>query len=261
MGMTSVCPDDLVRFAESLADASRPILRKYFRARIDVETKADTSPVTRADRETEAELRCLIAAAHPGHGILGEEYGAERTGADYVWVLDPLDGTKAFITGKPLFGTLIALVHQGTPILGVIDAAATGERWVGAAGRSSTLDGKRIVSRKGVGLEAALLNATSPDMFKGAQSEAFARLQRRVKGTYFGGDCYAYGLVAAGFIDLVGEASMKPYDYLALVPIIAGAGGIVTDWSGLPLGLTGDGTVLAAGDLALHEAARQVLAA
>jgi len=250
----------LVAFANELADAAGEIVRRYFRRGVAVDDKADLSPVTVADREAELALRARIERRFPDHGILGEEHGSVRTSAEHVWVLDPIDGTKSFISGVPLFGTLIALVERGTAVLGVIDQPISRERWVGAQGRRSTLNGAEISTRACPALASATLFATTPDMFKGPEVEGFQRLKSAVKLTRFGGDCYAYGLLAAGFIDLVVEASLKPYDYSALVPVIAGAGGSMTDWQGKPLGLASDGRVLACGDPGLAAAARGLLA-
>ena len=261
MAAAAACPQEFLDLGERLVAASGPILRRYFRSGLDVETKADASPVTRADRESEAALRALIERAFPDHGILGEEYGPARTEAEHLWVLDPLDGTKAFITGKPLFGTLVALLRAGEPILGIIDAPALGERWVGAAGRPTVFNGRPVRTRACAALSEAMLNTTTPDMFAGGDEAAFARLRGAVRGTHFGGDCYGYGLLACGFIDLGVEARMQPYDYLPLVPVIEGAGGRITDWRGAPLGLQENAHVLAAGDPRLHEAAAALLSA
>jgi inositol-phosphate phosphatase/L-galactose 1-phosphate phosphatase/histidinol-phosphatase len=201
----------------------------------------------------------MIAAHYPSHGILGEEQAPERTDAPFVWVLDPIDGTKAFVTGKPLFGTLIALVHDGRPIVGVIDMPALDERWVGGEGLPSTRNGRPARVRRCAGLETAWLYATSPQMFEGADAAAFERLRRACYAAIYGADCYAYGLLACGWVDVVCEASLQPYDYCALVPIIEGAGGIITDWEGEPLGLYSDGRVLAAGDAGAHAQALRAL--
>jgi inositol-phosphate phosphatase/L-galactose 1-phosphate phosphatase/histidinol-phosphatase len=175
-------------------------------------------------------------------------------------VLDPIDGTKSFISGVPLFGTLIALAHHGRLILGVLDQPISRERWVGAAGRPTTLNGAPVRTRPCAGLDAATLFATTPDMFKEQDADAFARLSRGVKLTRFGADCYASGLLAAGFVDLVVEASLKPYDFAALAPIVEGAGGVATDWRGQPLTLASDGRVIFAGDRRAHAAALDVIA-
>jgi len=247
-------------FADRLAEAAGAVSRRYFRQHLAVDDKADTSPVTIADREAEAAMRALIAEHYPAHGILGEEHGADRTDAEFVWVLDPIDGTKSFISGVPLFGTLIALLHEGRPVLGIIDQPISRERWRGLTGQPTTFNGAPIRARSCNALSAATLFAGSPDQYRGANSEAVARLIGSVKLTRYNGDCYAYGLIASGFIDCVVEAGLKPYDFCAILPVIEGAGGVMTDWQGKALGLASDGRVIAAGDRTLHELARARLA-
>ena len=250
-----------VHLAERMVDAARPVVMRSFRApAMAIDAKADDSPVTVADREAEAVMRRMIEEAFPDHGIVGEEHGTVRRDAEWVWVLDPIDGTKSFVTGKPLFGTLIALLHEGRPVISVIDMPALGERWLGAEGRATTFNGREARSRGCTVLASAWLYATSPQMFRGRDAQAFQRLGARCRATVYGADCYAYGLIANGTVDIVCEASMQPYDYCALVPVVAGAGGVITDWNGAPLTLASDGRVLAAGDPAAHEAAREVLA-
>ena len=247
--------NDMERFAElaaRLADAARPEIMSRFRTGIQADAKSDSSPVTEADRAAERAMRALINETFPDHGILGEEYGAENTDAEYVWVLDPIDGTNSFVTGKPLFGTLIALCKNRRPVVGVIDAPAVNERWLGVQGAKTTLNGKPVSTRACAALETSWLYATSPDMFKDANETAFNRLSAAAWRTVFGGDCYAYGLLASGHVDLVCEAQLGTYDYAALVPVIEGAGGMITDWSGQSLSLDSDGRVLAAGDKTLH---------
>lgn len=251
--------DPFLRLAEALADAAGTVVRPHFRTPIAIEDKADLTPVTAADRAAESAMRALLAQHFPEHGILGEEFGPVRPEAEFVWVLDPIDGTKSFISGVPLFGTLIALAERGRPILGVIDQPIARERWIGARGRPTILNGAAIRTRSCRDLAGATLFATSPDMFQGADAPAFARLSAAVKLVRFGADCYAYGLLAAGFIDLVAEAGNKSYDFGPMGPVIEGAGGIVTDWHGAPLTLASDGRVLAAGDRTLHRAALRLL--
>ena len=258
--MTAPCPDEFVAFAHRLADAAGAVARRYFRTPVAVDSKADLSPVTVADREAEAAMRTLIAATYPSHGVLGEEHGANDTGADFVWVLDPIDGTRSFISGVPLFGVLVSLVAAGKPILGIIDQPISRERWLGRAGAPTTLNGAPIRTRACPALDAATLFATTPDMFQGADADAFARLKRCVHLVRHGADCYAAGLLAMGFIDLMVEGSLQPYDYCALVPVIEGAGGVITDWAGQPLGLASDGRIAAAGDRRAHAAALKALA-
>lgn len=257
------CPDAFVALAGRLADTSGPIARRYFRHQITVEDKADLSPVTAADREIETTLRRLIAEAYPEHGIVGEEYGWERADTEYVWVLDPIDGTKRFVTGNRQFGTLIALLRGGRPILGVIDLPMLGERWLGADGLPTRhFDGGSETTaevRPCAELARATLYATSPHMFVGQDAAAFAHVRDRVRFPLYGGECYAYGLLASGFVDLVIEADMGVYDFMAAVAVVTGAGGVITDWAGQPLGLTSDGRVLAAGDAGLHASALKLL--
>lgn len=245
--------------AHRLADRAGEIQRRYFRTPVSVETKPDASPVTIADREAEAAMRELIASAFPGHGILGEEHGTERVDAEFVWVLDPIDGTKSFITGRPLFGTLIALAHAGRPVLGVIDQAILRERWVGMAGEASFHNGRPIGVRPCPRLEDAVLLTTSPDLFEGPERLGFARLHERVRLTLYGGDCYAYGQLAMGLVDLVVETGLAAYDFMALAPVIEGAGGRLTDWRGGSLTLDSAGDVVASGDPRTAAAAQALL--
>jgi inositol-phosphate phosphatase/L-galactose 1-phosphate phosphatase/histidinol-phosphatase len=214
-----------------------------------------------ADREAEAAMRRLIAARFPDHGIIGEEFGRERDDAEFVWVLDPIDGTKSFISGVPLFGTLIALAQRGRSILGIIDQPISRERWIGAIGRPTLFNDTPIRVRPCASLDTATLFATSPDMFVGADKAAFGRVAAAAKLVRFGADCYAYGLLAHGFIDLVIEASLKPYDFSAMLPVVEGAGGIASDWRGAPLTVASDGRVVVAGDRRTHNAALRLLAA
>jgi inositol-phosphate phosphatase/L-galactose 1-phosphate phosphatase/histidinol-phosphatase len=251
--------DSSLVLANDLADAAGAAIRPYFRTALAVDDKADLSPVTAADRAAEQAMRRMIAERFPEHGIIGEEYGREREDAEFVWVLDPIDGTKAFISGLPLFGTLIALAQHGKPIVGIIDQPISRERWVGAAGRATTHNGAPVRCRACPGVAAATLFATTPDMFKGADADAFGRAARAAKLVRYGADCYATGLLALGCIDLVIEADLKPYDYSALIPIVEGAGGSATDWQGAPLDLQSDGRVIFAGDKRTHSDALALL--
>ncbi|CAN5665186.1 histidinol-phosphatase [soil metagenome] len=257
--MAGSVPAELVALAQRLADAVRPIASRYFRTGLTVDDKTDSSPVTIADREAETAMRALLTEHVPAHGVFGEEHGAVRTDADYVWVLDPIDGTKAFITGLPIFGTLIALLHRGKPVMGIIDQPILKERWLGVAGERSTFNGQPIQVRACSALDNAYMYSTAPIMFPGLLEKRHAALTQRVKLFRWGGDCYAYGLLAAGHVDLFVENSLKLYDFAALVPVIQGAGGLITDWHGKDLDIHSDGSVLAAGDPALHRAASAVL--
>jgi inositol-phosphate phosphatase/L-galactose 1-phosphate phosphatase/histidinol-phosphatase len=257
--MDEIAPEFLT-LAHALADAAGAIARRYFRQKITIDQKPDLTPVTIADREAEAAMRDLIAARFPSHGIIGEEHGRVRDDAEFVWVLDPIDGTKNFISGIPLFGTLIGLAQAGRPVLGVIEQPVLRERWVGAAGAASSLNGAAVRTRACAALGEATLYSTSPDMFVGADVEGFARLKGQVRLARYGADCYAYAQLASGFIDLVVERDLKPYDFCALVPVIAGAGGAIVDWQGQLLDLKSDGRVIASGDPRLVAPARAALA-
>lgn len=264
MAARSKALPDLERFAAlafSLADITRTVSMRYFRNDYVTDTKSDATPVTIADRECERLMRERIRDEFPEHGIIGEEHGEDQPGATYVWVLDPIDGTKAFISGRPLFGALIALCRDGVPVLGIIDCPAVDDRWVGIEGRPTTHNDMPCYTRRCGRLEDALMYSTSPYMFTGADAEAFERLRTKVRYPLFGGDCHNYGLAASGWIDLVVEACMKVHDWAALVPIAEGAGGRLTDWEGKPLTFESDGRVLMAGDERMHYAAVQVLGA
>ncbi|MEM5431041.1 histidinol-phosphatase [Cupriavidus oxalaticus] len=244
-------------FSGELADIARAKAMHYFRSGVEIAIKSDASPVTRADREIESELRLLIANRYPHHGFFGEESGGS-IGAGLGWVIDPIDGTQSFICGVPLFGCLIALLDDGKPVLGVIEMPALRERWVGHAGQT-TFSGTPVRVNACTSLKDARLFATSPDMFDGQDADAFAALSREVGMRRFGTDCYAYGLLASGLCDLVVEADLEIYDVVALVPVIENAGGIVTDWSGRPIDKNFSGRILAAATPALHSQAMSAL--
>jgi myo-inositol-1(or 4)-monophosphatase len=232
--------------AHKLADVARGIARKHFRRPIAVEHKADSSPVTIADRGIETEMRALIRTEFPSHGIRGEEFGAEA-GADFSWVLDPIDGTKSFVTGFPLFGTLIALEQHSRAVLGLIEAPAMGERWVGAEGIETTFDGASARTSGCTALEQARVYCTSTDCFRGDELRRYENCTRRAQLRRYGGDCYIYGLLASGHCDLVIESALKPHDFQALVPVVLGAGGRISDWEGSALtGQSGERVIAAA---------------
>jgi histidinol phosphatase-like enzyme (inositol monophosphatase family) len=258
------CPQAFVTLAGEMAAAAGEVARRHYRTALEVHEKPDDTPVTLADREAEARIREIITDRYPDHGVIGEEEGSDRPDAEYVWVLDPIDGTKKFVTGNPLFGTLIALLHEGRPILGVIDMPMLGERWTGAAGRATRFEDRQgareVRVRPCAELAGAVLTATTPHMFGEAEFPAFERLRRAARFVLYGGDCFAYGALASGHLDLVVEADMAPYDFMALAPVVTGAGGVMTDWSGRPLGLVTDGRLIAAGDKRVHEAALELLA-
>jgi len=248
-----------IALAGRLADAAGAAIRPFFRARYDIETKSDRSPVTEADRAAEAAIRTILAVERPADGIIGEEYGIERGDAERVWVLDPIDGTRAFIGGRPIFGTLIALLVAGVPVLGIIDQPISGERWVGARGRPTLFQGKPAITRTCPIIPSALFATTAPWLFDEVGGHWFETLRAHCRDTLLGGDCYNYGLVASGHIDLVVEQGLKLYDFAALVPVVEGAGGRMCDWSGRPLNGASDGRVIAVGDPALADAVLAIL--
>ena len=260
VAVSEACPAEFLALANDLADASGAVIRRYFRQPLAVDDKADESPVTVADREAEEVIRALLAARRPSDGVIGEEHGNERIDAEYVWVVDPIDGTKSFITGRPIFGTLIALARAGRPLLGIIDQPVIGERWIGALGHGTRFAGAAARTRACPDLASALLGTTSPDLFPPGRIERFRRVAAAAKHVVYGGDCYTYGQLSSGFVDVVIEAGLKPYDYCALVPVIEEAGGVVTDWNGDPIRVTSDGTVLAAGDRRTHAEVLSLLA-
>jgi len=253
-----------------LADASGAIALSHFRTGFSIDAKADATPVTIADRDGETAMRELIRKTFPDHGIIGEEHGTERFDAEWLWILDPIDGTKSFINGVPLFGTLIGLwqrnVTNAAPFLGCINHPALKERWIGGRAMPTTFNGTPARARPCAGLADAAVYTTSPGAFDDDEKAAFARLQKVVRQARFGGtDCYHYGMVASGWTDIACEAGLKLHDYAALVPVLEGAGAVITDWNGHPLALESETTVhgraLACGDARIHAAALAVLGA
>ncbi len=246
--------------AHKLADAARPVLQSYYRRPLEIDEKGDASLVTDADRAIERTMRDLINAELPDHGILGEEYGPENLDAEYVWILDPIDGTKSFITGKPSFNTLIALCQNGKPILGVIDQAILDERWIGVSGQSTTLNGEVVRARACEHLKDATIFTTGPDLF--IEEKAIAGYKaafRAARQPIYGIDSYGYGLIAMGFGDVLVESNLQPYDFCAAVPVIEGAGGVITDWNGDQLTINSGDLVIASGDARCHAEGIDVL--
>ncbi len=232
----------------------------YFRTLLDVDSKADNSPVTIADRAVERMQRDEIEAQYPDHGIFGEEYGRVNVVNPHLWVLDPIDGTKSFITGMPTFGTLVAFLENKRPLVGVLEMPALKERWIGVDGQPTTLNAEPCSTSGCRNIEDARLYATSLDMFDGKEKEAFARVSSSASVRRFGGDCYSYGVLSSGHIDVVMESSLEPYDYLALAPIVKGAGGCISDWDGNALSLNSSGQVLATASPELHEQVLKIIA-
>ena len=247
-------------FAAHLADLARPIAKRYFRSDLIVTTKPDATPVTLADMEIETRIRDEIARVYPAHGTLGEEHDDTNLDADWVWVIDPIDGTKAFTCGKPQFGTLVALTYRCEPVIGVIDQPILDERWIGVKGLGTTFNGRATrVDTTRKPLSETIVLITTPDMFRGAE-DRLARLQAACKGVYYGGDCYNYALLASGHVDLVVEMDLKTVDFAAVVNPIVEAGGVACDWSGRPLTIASDGTIVAATNQRLADEVLRVIA-
>lgn len=253
---------DDIALAHALADAAGAAIRPYFRGDLGLEHKEDATPVTLADRAAEAAMRRILSTKRPRDGIIGEEYGTERRGAARTWVLDPIDGTTSFVAGRAIFGTLIALCQDGFPILGVIDQPIVSERWVGAVGRPTLFNGKPARTRTCTALGDALLATTSPHLFSAHEGDHFINLTGKVaqRRIIYGGDCYNYGLLASGHVDIVCEAGLKLHDFAALVPVVEGAGGMMTDWNGMPLNADSAGDVIALGDPARLDEVLEALA-
>ncbi len=237
-------------FANSLADKAGEIIQKYYRQPFDIERKGDDSPVTIADRAVEQALREMIEAQRPDDGILGEEFGHKESKNNLTWVLDPIDGTKSFMVGRPTFGTLIALCEDNVPKLGIIDQPILKERWVGIEGAQTTLNGNPAKTRPCASFDDASIGSTSPNMFTKINDygRAYELFETTGHKFFWGGDCYMYGLIASGFSDIAFEEDLSPYDFAALVPIIKGAGGHISDWRGDELTLDSVGKVIAVGD-------------
>jgi histidinol phosphatase-like enzyme (inositol monophosphatase family) len=259
-------PKALLEFAHHLADAAGKAILPHFRKRLSVANKATDGsydPVTAADKAAERIVKKLVKQAFPAHGFEGEEYGDADMDARWRWVVDPIDGTRSFVLGMPIWGTLIGLTHDGAPVLGIMDQPYTRERlW--AAGNDAWLrdaegQQRKLKARHGVSLADAMMMTTHPDLFDaGEEARAFARVKQSVRTCRYGGDCYAYCMLAAGHVDLIVEAGLKPYDVTALVPIIEKSGGVITTWTGEPA--SRGGRIVAAGDPKLHAAAMKLLA-
>lgn len=248
--------------AERLADAAGAAIRPHFRSGLASERKDDASPVTVADRGAEEAMRRILKAEAPRDGVIGEEFGTEEGASGRTWVLDPIDGTISFLAGRPIFGTLIALLVDGWPVLGIIDQPILGERWIGVSGQPTRFNGTPARTRACPSLDQATLATTGPQYFDDHEGEHFMALAGRTdhKRMMMGGDCYNYGLLASGHLDLICEAGLKLHDWAALVPIVEGAGGTMCDWNGDPLHAASDGHVLALGDPARLEDVIEALA-
>ena len=244
-----------IALAHRLADAARSAILPHFRTPVAAERKGDASPVTVADRAAEEAMRRILTAEVPQDGVHGEEFGVSEGRSGRQWVLDPIDGTVAFLSGRATFGTLIALLDGGFPVLGLIDQPVLGERWLGVAGRATTLNGHKASVRTCRELSDAAIATTGPHYFTGEEGDAFMALAAKTdhKRMIMGGDCYNYALLASGFLDVVCEAGLKLHDFAALVPVVEGAGGLMCDWNGEPLHAASEGHVIALGDPARLE--------
>lgn len=257
-------PVDLVDFLDHLAQASGEAILPFFRSHLAVSDKAGKGafdPVTEADRAAELVIRREIKAHFPTHGILGEEFGSDDTGAEFVWVVDPIDGTRAFICGLPVWGTLIGLKRNDSPVLGVMHQPYTREKFFGDGAKAwfkGPLGDRRLMTRTTTDLSDATLMTTTPALFKDDKRAAYDRVEQQVKLARYGTDCYAYAMLAAGNVDLVIETGLQPYDIVALIPVIEGAGGVITTWDGGPA--TNGGDVIAAANRQLHEKALRLMA-
>lgn len=256
-------PIELTEFLDELAEASGAAILPFFRTQMTVTDKSGPGafdPVTEADRAAELVIRRKIQVRFPDHGILGEEFGSDRTDAEFVWVIDPIDGTRAFICGLPVWGTLIGLKRNGSPVLGLMHQPYTGERFYGDGGRA-WMRGPRgerpLMARKTSDLAEAIIMTTTPALFTDGKRAAYDRLESQTRLARYGTDCYAYAMLASGHVDLVVETGLQPYDIVALIPIIEGAGGVITDWSGGTASEGGD--IVASANQQLHEKALRIL--
>ena len=266
--MTGQVDESTLAFAHRLADAAGEVIRPYFRKTIEVINKSGLGPkpmfdpVTEADRKAETAIRDLIRSEFPRDGILGEEHGSELGTSGRTWIIDPIDGTRAFITGRHTWGTLIALCEEGVPILGIIDQPVLRERFVGASGSAeliSSEDRRRLRTRVCASLSTAVVSTTHPwGYFSRGERAAFEQVCEKARMSYFGGDCYGYALLAMGFIDVIIEGRLAPWDVAALIPVIENAGGVITDWAGNRF--ANGGNVIAAGDARVHAEAVKLLA-
>jgi histidinol phosphatase-like enzyme (inositol monophosphatase family) len=245
--------NEFISFANILADEAEKVIKKYFRKKIKIESKNDESPVTIADKETELKIRELISLKYPDHGILGEEYEQKNINSEYLWVIDPIDGTRNFIAGHKDFGTLIALLYKNEPIIGIINCPMHEERWLGCKGSNTLLNGKKVKSSEITSLEESYMCTSGlyfdDDFFR----KGYEKILNETRYYRYGGDCYMYGMVASGLIEIVIEDTLKTHDYMALIPVINGAGGIITDKYGRKINLESDGSVVVSANKILHK--------
>jgi len=250
----------LVECGLRTVDVSNTLIRKYMHKPFQIEIKEDGSPATSVDQAVEDQMRAVILGEHPDHGILGEERQALAPDREFVWVIDPIDGTLPFLAGIPVFGTLLALLHNGIPVLGIIDMPMTAERWIGAEGRPTTRNGRPVHTRGCAELAAALMSTSNPDYYDRTNAPALERLKQATRFAVYGGSCMFYAQIASGRVDICIDVAFSAWDYMALIPVVQGAGGVFTDWQGRAAGLHTGSQYIAAGDARIHEQALKVLA-
>ena len=246
--------NELLHFANSFADKSKKILKRKYLKNFNVKKKIDGSFVTDVDQEIESLFKKLLSKKFPNHGIIGEEYGSKNLESKYIWVIDPLDGTHSFISGKPLFGTLISCLKNNNPIIGVIDIPILNYRWYGGKDVGVYFNKKRcskIKSQKMI--KNSIISSTSPFMFNKNDQKKVVNIYNETRFPIFGTDCYAYGLLLLGKIDLIVEADLKPWDYMAQIPLIKELGGNITDWEGKDLNINSKGKIIASMSMNHHK--------
>ena len=249
---------EYAKVAADIANQARPVTLNYFRRLSETELKTDGSPVTIADRECELLIRKLIKQAYPEHGVIGEEFGAEETSQDLTWIIDPIDGTKSFIAGVPTYGTLLALLHQDLPVLGIIDIPGLDERWSATRQTPTMMNGQQVRTRSGDDISRGILSIISPDKFMPPDQAILEELSAQAGICHYSSDGYAYGQLASGYVDLVVATNQQAFDYLPVVNVIEQAGGCISDWNGDPLRLESNGRVLASANRRLHELALDI---
>tara|TARA_B100001540_G_C15697038_1_gene592024 strand:+ start:168 stop:944 length:777 start_codon:yes stop_codon:yes gene_type:complete len=245
--------DEYLNFANLLADESEKIIFNYFRKKIDIKNKEDNSPVTIADQKVELRIRELINSKFPSHGILGEEYESFKIDSEFVWVIDPIDGTRSFIAGHKDFGTLIALLYKNKPVIGIINCPAHKERWIGIENQQTTLNNKLISTSSIKKIEESYMFTSGIYFDEPILRNGFEKIKNKSRYYRLGGDCYMYGMLASGLIDVVIEDTLKPHDYMALINVIEGAGGKVSDKFGNDININSDGSLVASCNKSIHK--------
>ncbi|MFA6303760.1 MAG: inositol monophosphatase family protein [Legionella sp.] len=257
--MSDIKLHEVLQFVESLLNKTETIINSYYRNFETIDFKQDESPVTIADKEVEMELRRLIKAQYPHHSIQGEEFGIENNGDEYQWIIDPIDGTASFMIGRPIFGTLLALKHKDEVLLGCINQAITKERWLGVKGLGTRFNGNKVRVRNCFELNKAVLCTTGPNYYNAPKLLAFNEVAKQAKWTVYGGDCYNFGLLTMGFVDVVIEAGLKQHDFFPLKVLVEEAGGVITDWSGASITSQTTGDIVASGSREVHEEVLKIL--